>query len=120
MKFKAKKKYGSYKTPACAFCQRMATHKTNFGLETCQQHSKNSLPEIKCICGSWLEQKSGRFGPYFNCPKCGNVNFKKGLELKELTAKKAITETKIIPPEKLVLKEKKEITITSEDLEYFS
>ena len=120
MKFKAKKSYGNYKTNYCPFCDRIATHKNNLGLETCQVHLKDSLPEIKCLCGSWLEQKSGKFGHYFNCQNCGNINLRKGLEFKEVTSEKIVTETKKSIPDKIILKEKKEITITSDDLEYFS
>ena len=76
MRFKAKKSYGNYKTTPCPFCQRTATHKNTQGIETCHRHAKDALPEIKCLCGSWLEQKAGKFGPYFNCANCGNINFR--------------------------------------------
>src|SRR3989338_3398 len=124
MRFKAKKSYGNYKTTPCPFCQRTATHKNTQGRETCHRHAKDALPEIKCLCGSWLEQKAGKFGPYFNCANCGNINFKKGLEFKEITVKRLISETipetRKFTPEKPILKQKKEITISSNDVEYFS
>ncbi len=118
MGFSKKKVYGSYKILTCTFCAATATHKNETGLEVCRNHLKSSLEEIKCTCGSWLEQKSGKFGAYFNCINCGNINFKRGLEIKEITMKdKEIISEK--PKEKEAFKQRKEITITSDDVEYF-
>src|SRR3989338_2540154 len=86
MRFHAKKIYGQLKLNNCAFCGKTATQKTEAGLEVCYQHTKEELPAIKCTCGSWLEQRSGKFGPYFNCLRCGNINFKKAMEIKGITA----------------------------------
>ena len=115
-----KKSYGNYKTSYCPFCNRIATQKNAQGLEVCYLHLKEQFPEIKCSCGSWLELKSGSYGAYFNCAKCGNINFKKGLEMK--SSMPVVTPIKKIEPklQKSIEKEKKEITITSNDYEYFS
>lgn len=133
MRFKAKKSYGNYKTITCPFCTRIATQKNEQGLEVCHLHTKNNLEEIRCTCGSWLEQRNGKFGAYFNCLNCGNFNFQKGMEIKAITMKKEnkpslpsepkakqnqsfSSQTSFSKP----VKERKEITITSEDVEYFS
>ena len=87
MKFKAKKSYGDYKTSTCPFCDRTATHKNEQGLDVCLQHKSESLEEFRCTCGSWLEARSGKFGPYFNCMNCGNVNYNKAMEIKSMTSK---------------------------------
>ncbi len=152
MHFKAKKSYGHYKTSSCPFCGNLAIHKNKQGLEVCRNHLDQNLEEFRCICGSWIEARAGKFGSYFHCLNCGNINYKKGLEIKALTstlnltsnssAVKAINqcrnekenknkkenelkeEIKIkkedgIRKEIEIKKEKKEITITTDDLDYF-
>ena len=111
------KAYGKSQVSHCPFCNRIATQKTESGLIVCHLHTPELLPEIKCTCGSWLEQRSGKYGPYFNCLKCGNINFDKVMEMKALTSKNH-------PSPKPEMKapavlEKKEIIITSREVEYF-
>jgi topoisomerase IA-like protein len=102
-----RKTYGQYQKIICPFCERQATHKNSQGLNVCRHHVNQSLEEIRCLCGSWLELRIGKFGPYFNCLKCGNKSLRKALEIKEITKNK--DENKIItkaqstankPPEK--------------------
>ncbi|MBI2662345.1 hypothetical protein HYX11_02715 [Candidatus Woesearchaeota archaeon] len=121
MKFKAKKSYGNYKIVKCPFCLRNATHNNAQGLEVCHIHSKNILEEFKCTCGSWLEVRSGKFGPYFNCMKCGNINYNKGMEIKSITTLKEIVNVvkKEVVVKMEVKKEKKEIFVDSNDSRYF-
>jgi len=88
MKFKIPKKYGQYKTSRCPFCGKVATCKNEQGAEVCPAHRKSVVEEIKCKCGSWLELCDGKFGPYFNCLNCGNINFQKGMEMKNLDVNK--------------------------------
>src|SRR3989338_2920267 len=110
MRFHDKKVYGQSKLSNCTFCGRTATQKTEAGLEVCYLHTKEKLPEVKCTCGSWLEQRSGKFGPYFNCLRCGNINFKKAMEMKAMT----LTTESIMPTAQLAPEKKgpKEIIIT--------
>ena len=79
---------------------------------------------MKCACGEWLEVLSGKWGPYFRCINCGNITFKKGMEMN----KSRIKETKPETPKKQInakpnykpIKEtKKEITITSDELDFY-
>lgn len=79
------KRWGEYQVKNCAFCGRMATQKNETGVEVCYQHIKSVFDDIKCTCGSWLEQRAGKFGAYFNCLKCGNVSFAKAQEMKSIT-----------------------------------
>ncbi|HLC70385.1 MAG TPA: hypothetical protein VJI32_00120 [Candidatus Nanoarchaeia archaeon] len=118
MRFHAKKVYGQSKLSNCTFCGRTATQKTEVGLEVCYLHTKEQLNDIKCTCGSWLEQRSGKFGPYFNCLRCGNVNFKKAMEIKAITATKesAAVKATSTSPQKFI---PKETIITSRDVQYF-
>ncbi len=115
------KKYGEYQIKSCPFCNRQATQKNAQGLDVCFQHIKSVFEEIKCTCGSWLEQKVGKFGPYFNCLKCGNINFNKAMEMKALMGSSISTNTPKteIKAEQKERKERKEIIITSRDVDYF-
>lgn len=116
MKFKAKKRYGASKIVTCPFCGKRATQENEQGVEVCPQHTKSKLQEIRCICKSWLEQRQGKFGAYFNCINCGNINFSKAMEIKAMTK---VIEDEVVEKKVEVKKEPKEITITSDDLEYF-
>ena len=152
MRFRGRKIYGQSKTATCPFCQKLATTKNEQGLEVCYQHTKEVLPEIKCTCGSWLESRVGKFGPYFNCLNCGNVNYNKAMEIKSITMKQTrsqpvrssskygssardsapAVDKAVIPKQTATSyarnkethvygsKKRKEITITSDDVDYFS
>ena len=129
--FRRKKIYGDYKVSHCPFCEKIATSKNEQGLDVCRLHTKQKIEEIKCTCGSWLETRSGKFGPYFNCVKCGNINYNKGLAMKEMTTpikveepKSTITEFSEYKVKKEIKKEvedeeRKETIISSRDVEYF-
>ena len=119
-RFPKKKTYGSYKTSSCPFCGKLATSKNEQDMDVCRLHTKTTLPEAKCVCGSWLELRSGKYGPYFNCINCGNVPYNKGLEIRELVKVDFVDEIKPKIEKKPIKKERKEITITSDDVEYFS
>ena len=82
------KRYGQSKIAECPFCGKQAIAKNTQGLNVCQYHKDNNIPDIKCTCGSWLDLKSGKFGPYFICINCGNINLNKGLEMMEILSNK--------------------------------
>jgi len=42
------------------------------------------MSQMKCICGNELELKSGKYGNYFYCIRCGNINLKKALEINDV------------------------------------
>ncbi|NQV91617.1 hypothetical protein HQ489_04025 [Candidatus Woesearchaeota archaeon] len=124
--WKKKKTYGEYKVATCPFCERIATQKNEQGLEVCHQHTASKMEEIKCTCGKWLEQRVGKFGPYFNCMDCGNMNYNKAMEIKAVTKtdqpKPSSTQFQAPPVKKQTYVEKREpkVTyITSNDVEYF-
>ncbi len=83
-KFRAPKKYGEYQQKICGFCPKIATTKNEQGLEVCVYHVKQVMDDIKCLCGRWLEIRSGKFGAFFNCINCGNINYTKAMEMKEV------------------------------------
>lgn len=127
--FRRKKTYGEYKVAHCPFCEKIATAKNEQGLNVCRLHTKEKIQEIKCTCGSWLETRSGKFGSYFNCVKCGNINYHKGLAMKEMTTPIKVEEPKVrtefseYKVKKEVKKERDEerteTIISSRDVEYF-
>ena len=80
-----KKTYGLSRVNICPFCTSMATIKNKQGVPVCQKHLKNSIEERKCSCGNWLELLSGKWGPYFRCQNCGNMNFKKAMNMEQNT-----------------------------------
>jgi hypothetical protein len=118
MRFKAKKVYGRSKVTTCPFCSRVATQKNEQGLDVCSNHRKKSLPEIKCTCGSWLEQRASKFGPYFNCIECGNMNYTKAMEIKQITdSEPPVPQVAFVP--ETPRPKARETTISTNDVEYF-
>jgi hypothetical protein len=81
------KKYGSYKVDLCPFCDKPSTTLNFQNLPVCQNHKNEELPAFRCQCNDFLDLKSGKFGVYFNCFKCGNINYKRGMELNEVLMK---------------------------------
>ncbi len=74
------KRYGQSRVDKCPFCERQAVTQNKQGVPVCNMHKDKSL-DLKCICGGWLDVCSGKFGPYFHCMNCGNINFRKGLSM---------------------------------------
>jgi hypothetical protein len=83
------KRYGSYKIDSCPFCGKQSVTKNSQGVPVCIAHKKEELKDLKCVCGSWLDVKEGKYGAYFSCIKCGNVNFRKVLEMNPVQRKSA-------------------------------
>jgi len=80
-KMRIPKHYGAYRREECSFCGKPSLTVNSQGVPVCLEHKHKLLDNLKCICGGWLELRSGKWGPYFYCLNCGNINFKRGLEL---------------------------------------
>ncbi len=107
-----RKAYGQSKINKCPFCIQQATIVNKQGINVCSYHREAVLNDLKCICGNVLDPRTGKFGLYFNCSRCGNVNLKKVLEINEI---------KDMNPNKKENKPKdkqREITIRSDDAWY--
>ncbi|MBD3204258.1 hypothetical protein GF327_08240 [Candidatus Woesearchaeota archaeon] len=78
-----RKIYGQSRIDRCPFCQKRAIYKNKQGLVVCKEHKNSMLQDVKCVCGTYLEIRSGRYGPYFFCTNCGNISLKKGLEFNQ-------------------------------------
>ncbi len=81
-----KKTYGQNMTKACPFCGAAAYAKNKDGVPVCANHKHATLGEMKCVCGSFLEQKTGKWGAFFVCETCGPVNMKKALSVNDVQA----------------------------------
>jgi len=107
------KKYGSYRTAKCPFCSRQGTAKNEQGIPVCSGHKNQVLPDLKCSCGSYVDLREGKWGPYFSCIKCGNVKFNRVMEMNDVkpqAVKQAErTKTKFQP---------KETTVRSDELDF--
>jgi len=117
---RGRKVYGVSKLSSCSFCGKHATTQNEQGLEVCQIHVEKKLDDVKCTCGSWLEIRNGKFGPYFNCINCGNINYNKAMEIKTMTT--PVTGHKESKPtfKETIIKEKPKVTvISSRDVDYF-
>lgn len=75
------KRYGESQVVNCPFCGKTAVTKNSQQVPVCTAHKDNELKNLKCVCGEWLDILPGKWGPYFRCLTCGNINFKKGLEM---------------------------------------
>ncbi len=139
------KRYGEARSDNCPFCDRQSITQNEQGIPVCKQHQNSILNEMKCLCGEFLETCTGKFGLYFRCIKCGNINKKKVFEInpnreyKEISSetkreystelrKETFSElkrenlqtTNSSFQKKTEPKERKEIIIRSDDPFYFS
>lgn len=119
------KRYGQSRIDNCPFCGKQSTTSNKQGVPVCSDHKDSTLDNLKCVCGEYLELRTGKFGAYFNCINCGNVNMKKALEINETRSEE---KPKVIESssEKIenykksqTTKKPKEVTIRSDDPDYF-
>jgi len=55
--------------------------KNSQGIPVCKDHKDSTLKNMKCMCGGHLDMLEGKFGVFFNCLRCGNINMRKALEM---------------------------------------
>tara|TARA_Y100000310_G_C20526944_1_gene736528 strand:+ start:140 stop:481 length:342 start_codon:yes stop_codon:yes gene_type:complete len=107
------KRYGQSKIDSCPFCKKDATTKNKQEIPVCYAHKGSILQDLTCFCGDYLELKNGKFGIYFNCINCGNMNPKKAMEMNPEFGDESKT------GEKQRKSQKKEITITSDEMDLY-
>jgi len=110
------KKYGQSKIDKCPFCQKQATFVNRQKVPVCTAHKEERLDDLKCVCGSVLEMLHGKFGVFFSCIKCGNMNLKKVLEFNVVKPK---MNNKIFFQRNEKTQTKKETMVRSDDPRYF-
>lgn len=115
------KRYGQSKIDKCPFCGRQAFAKNVQDVPVCNDHKNYSLDELKCMCGKPLEMRSGKYGIFFSCLNCGNLNLRKALEINEGVPKKETTQTQTTKETEAEQRahQPREITIRSDDPDYF-
>jgi len=120
------KKYGESKIEGCPFCGKQSITVNAQDIPVCMQHKNTLMQEFKCMCGEYLESRRGKYGLYFLCQKCGIVNRKKAFEtntVKEFHENDTpeVKEFKQKQQEKrFEPSERREITIDTNDVEWFS
>lgn len=82
------KRYGQSRIEKCPFCGKQATTESKEKVPVCTNHKESILNEMKCMCGEILDLKAGKWGVYFSCMNCGNINGKKVFETNEVKDKK--------------------------------
>ena len=112
------KKYGQSKTDNCPFCGKLATYMNSQGVPVCISHKEETLDDLKCVCGSSLDMLKGKFGVFFSCQKCGNMNLNKVLEFNTIKTK-SVKNKETKQDKTIDYKGKKIITIRSDDPRYF-
>ena len=126
------KKYGQSKVDSCPFCQKQAIMLNKQSVPVCIDHKEDLLDDLKCVCGETLDILKGKFGVFFKCIKCGNMNLRKVMEFNTIKAKgnfknnsyqknnyENSSSDKSENPAKNFNKTKTEITIRSDDPRYF-
>jgi predicted RNA-binding Zn-ribbon protein involved in translation (DUF1610 family) len=114
-----RKRYGESRIETCPFCGRQAIIKNVQGIPVCTDHRDKLLPEMKCTCGEHLLIQNGKFGVFFNCFKCGNINFRKILEINPDIMKAEKIKEKVERPEIAKKQESRIQTVRSDDSRFF-
>ena len=110
------KKYGHSKIDKCPFCDKHAIVMNSQNVPVCSAHKEELLDDLKCVCGSTLDMMHGKYGIFFSCIKCGNMNLKKVLEFNTIKPK---SNNDKINPIKNKKNDGKTITVRSDDPRYF-
>lgn len=90
--FTQRKVYGQSKVSECPFCGSQAFSQNSQNIPVCKAHVNETLPDMKCVCGEWLDLKFGKWGPFFTCFNCGIVNLKKAMEMASMQKTKSKTQ----------------------------
>ena len=110
------KRYGQSRIDKCPFCQKHATSVNRQKVPVCESHKGNLLNDLKCVCGSALEILHGKYGVFFSCMKCGNMNLRKVLEFNTIKPK---INNENFPKSNEKSQARKIITVRSDDPRYF-
>ena len=112
-----KKVYGQSRIDNCPFCGRNAIVNNIQGIPVCLQHKNAEFEELMCSCGGYLDIMHGKYGAFFNCINCGNINFRKGMEINQERIRKTAEKCNKEPKQKNNF-EKNEIVVSSDELDF--
>lgn len=116
------KRYGEGKVEKCPFCKAASTAMNAQGIPVCKNHRTSILNEMKCICGEEMEMMKGKFGVFFNCINCGNMNMRKALEInmvKDIKGESRQGAKPNVPGKENAGDDQGEMTVRSDDPRYF-
>ena len=114
------KRYGQSRIEGCPFCGKQSISKNAQGVAVCIAHKNMKLDSLKCLCGSFLDIVTGKWGAYCRCVKCGNVNLKRALEMNpQLQKPAAAPSASTVLPKQAPSEKKKEIVIRSDELHLY-
>jgi hypothetical protein len=100
------KRYGQSRIDNCPFCGKIGVTKNSQGVSTCKDHKDKLVENLKCVCGEYLDLGVGKWGPYFRCINCGNINFRKAMEMNPNVKQQT------------PVQERKEIVVRSDELDF--
>src|SRR3989338_109444 len=112
------KKYGQSKIDKCPFCGKQATIFNKQNVPVCPSHKNEKIGDLKCLCGSTLNIMNGKFGTFFSCIKCGNMNLRKVMEINAIKTN-VDSDEETLKKKAEDLKSRKEIMVRSDDPRYF-
>ena len=115
---RGKKVYGQSKIYICPFCDKKALTENKQGLPVCLKHKGQVLSNMKCVCGNWLDVMKGKWGAFFNCINCGNINLRKGLEMNP-AVKSTVSKEKPKRSYNAIKETKKEVVLTSREADFY-
>lgn len=113
------KRYGKSRVDKCPFCSKTAITENSQGVPVCLDHKNKIMQNIKCLCGTFLEIKKGKWGPYGYCINCGNINFRRVLEINKICSIKKNSQIKANPTYKTLKETKTETVIRSDELDFY-
>lgn len=106
-----RKRYGASRVDSCPFCGKQGVTKSVQGVPVCTTHKNRQLSGLKCACGNYVDIKEGKWGAYASCLRCGNMNLRKILEI---NPSQKVQEK----PKEMPKKEKTEVTVRSDELDF--
>jgi len=75
-----RKTYGKSHIDKCPVCGKTALSVNSQKIPVCAEHKKTYF-RLKCVCGESLEILTSKWGPFCNCPNCGNMSLAKALDM---------------------------------------
>jgi hypothetical protein len=116
------KRYGQSRVDKCPFCGQQAITINTQQVPVCERHKNSMMNEMRCVCGSFLQMKNGKYGVFFTCLRCGNMNMRKVLEINPVSDVNNLNSKKPVERKQTLAKadnKPREITVRSDDPLYF-
>jgi len=76
-----KRVYGLSQTQRCPFCNAQAFTTNSQKIPVCKDHKNKDMPDMKCLCGNYLDLKKGKYGMFYTCDNCGTISMSKAQEM---------------------------------------